>query len=123
MSSKSSECPFKIGQEVVAKHNHCQLAFRKDDKFFIKGIWKSCCGWIVDIGISGTSDIRTCIVCKKDYKKEVSSIWYFNTNNFVPVHPSREKTKIEIAQELLSLIPVVEEVSDKPVKILENEKG
>lgn len=73
--------PFYISQEIVAIRDHSQGAFKKGDEFKVTSIGKSCCTWIITIGIKATG-VPVCTLCGK-YRKYTGE-WEFRTDSFAP---------------------------------------
>lgn len=84
---------FYVGQEVVAKQDHEQGAFKKGDEFKITSIRLGCCGYFVTVGIMSKhnySHYASCTTCGIRHPNPIGSEWLFFASRFAP--------KIEISE-------------------------
>lgn len=83
MKDKLNIPPFYIGQKVVAIKDHTQGYFNKGDEFVVKGIEKTCCVWVIIIGVRTGWNISIC-VCRKSINNP-NDMGRFNVASFAPL--------------------------------------
>lgn len=85
--------PFHIGQRVVAIKGHDFGFFKKGDEFTVLQIRKSCCQWVIDIGVSTKYSSFRCAICKSS----VAPNW-FACSRFAPIQEISNETFESIEQ-------------------------
>jgi len=98
--------PFYIGQEIVSRidakdYNSGRILWKKGDEFVVKAIKRSCCEWLVYIGVESGTEYMQCGIC---HKGKYKSDHFWSCSIFAP--------KIEIG-EFISL----KEVSEKALEL------
>lgn len=104
MNPNLSLPPFYVGQKVVAITNHPTDAFSIGDEFTVTGVYSSCCGFCITIGIESNPYGQYCIHCKRMVMKIEENL--YDSTRFRPLESAplplmtfsqiKEKEKEEI---------------------------
>lgn len=89
-------------------------ALKLNHEYTVLGVKKSCCNWVVDIGIKNPgAGSRLCTDCGKPnpYEKK----WWFASFRFAPISEQYADMTAEIAQQFIEH----PDKADQPIKILE----
>jgi hypothetical protein len=108
------ECRFHIGQKVVCVdtgHNvrgriPVTTHLKKGKIYTVIGIEKSCCGFIIDVGLKAHTGCNTCMICGKDYFTYNGARW-FKDVRFAPL------THTDCTAEIAASLTNVEEKADQ----------
>lgn len=82
--------PFYLGQRIVALEN--VYLWKKGDEFVVLGIKKSCCYWIIDIGIT-LPTVYTyfqCQICRRRENIKPRQVYWPMANCFAPIEENFE---------------------------------
>jgi len=97
--------PFYVGQRVVALRSHSQNKFKKGSVHIVKGCKNSCCGWLVNIGVSSMRYKWECSDCGKTNPSD--GVWWMAAYCFAPIEPTFQsitmRETIEIESPLISV--------------------
>lgn len=97
-----------IGQRVIAITNHPDGGLVKNKEYIIKGLKStSCCGILIDVGISNDEWIIAC-----HHNKKVSGPgepWFFYEKRFAPIEDIKSDYTIEsLIKEVDSQVAVLD---------------
>lgn len=112
--------PFSIGQKVVCIDDNFVFdtlpkpPIKKGNVYTVCGVAKSCCHWMIDLGVySGLKKIR-CSKCSKDRVKPNTNFWA-GSFRFAPIQTNYADATAEILEKF-------KPTEDTPDKILIPEK-
>lgn len=113
-----SEAPFYIGQKVVCIDigstipvpTKAASVLKKGKVYMVLGIKKSCCSWLIDIGVLQPNGMeQRCSACFRTIPK-VDDIWWFRTNRFAPIIENEDYE--DITKEIAACSKPTDEVPD-----------
>lgn len=82
MENKLNLPPFYIGQKVVCIGGKGVLKIGKH--YIVSGVFNTCCGYCITIGIMATKAPLVCNICDKKVN-EVNGEWFFSPEFFKPL--------------------------------------